>query len=198
MNYRNQDIIDSVEKVSKEILAESRHNRHRDYFFPMLIDRMNYKKAVEIGVDKGEFSLHLLSKSNLDKLYCIDSWLDNFGSDYKPDFYDKNGNNRMAETKRNLELYVINERVELIKSNSFDASVKFQSDELDFVYIDGDHSLEGIFVDLYSWFPKVKKGGVWPFTISKMDRNRESPIGLVISFLITFKLLLNIFVSDMV
>ncbi len=33
-------------------------------------------------------------------------------------------------------------------------------DNLDLVYIDGDHSYEGIVTDLQCWYPKVREGGI--------------------------------------
>lgn len=159
MNYRNQEIIDYVDKVEEEIKSGSHHNCYRDHFFPQLIEKLELKTGVEIGVDKGGFTKHLLSKTTLDMLYAIDPWPDNFGSDYKPGYFDKNGNNRMQECYENIKDYVDAGRAKIIRATSVDAASKVDND-LDFVYIDGDHSLEGIFYDIYTWVPKLKVGGI--------------------------------------
>jgi hypothetical protein len=52
------------------------------------------------------------------------------------------------------------DRVELVKNSSAIAAPYFQNDSIDFVYIDGDHSFEGIMFDLYHWVPKVRVGGI--------------------------------------
>ena len=72
VEYREQEMVDVADKIAEEVMASKRSNHHRDKFFPMMIERMGYKVAAEVGVDKGGFSNHLLSKSNLEKLYCID------------------------------------------------------------------------------------------------------------------------------
>jgi len=154
---KNQTL-EQVKQFHKEICSEKRSNHHRDKFFPMMIDKMNLKVGAEIGVDKGEFSRHLLSKSNLKELYCIDPWIDDFGSDYRPEFFDKKGKNRKLEAVNNLKEF--GDRVSIIQSTGLEASKLFDDDSLDYLYIDGDHSLKGIFEDIYSWTPKVRIGGI--------------------------------------
>jgi hypothetical protein len=40
------------------------------------------------------------------------------------------------------------------------ASTLFSDSELDFVYIDGDHSYEFVSTDIKAWWPKVQSGGI--------------------------------------
>lgn len=156
--YRNIELIKKVDDLHEEICSEKKSNHHRDRFFPLLIEKLDLKTGCEIGVDKGEFSKHLLSKTSLKDLYCIDPWIDDFGSDYRPGFFDKDGNNRKLEAANNLKEF--GDRVNIIQSTSKEASKLFDKNSIDFVYIDGDHSLEGIYTDIYSWTPKVKLGGI--------------------------------------
>jgi hypothetical protein len=156
--YREQEMVDVADKIAEEVIKTKRSNHHRDKFFPMMIERMGYKIAAEVGVDKGGFSNHLLSKSNLEKLYCIDCWMDDFGSNHKPEEYDPIGENRMKDAMAALGEF--EGRTEFIRAMSVEAAPKIPDNSLDFVYIDGDHSLEGIYTDLYAWIHKVKKGGM--------------------------------------
>jgi predicted O-methyltransferase YrrM len=48
--------------------------------------------------------------------------------------------------------------VHLIKASSHEAAKRFGY-EIDFLFVDGDHSLEGVERDWSDWFPKVKVGG---------------------------------------
>jgi hypothetical protein len=156
--YRNEDLVNKVDEIAERILAEKRSNKYRDHFFPRMIDEMGLKIGAEIGVDKGGFSKNLLERSRLEKLYCIDCWMDNFGSDFKPDEYDPIGENRMKEAINTLSEF--KDRTHFIKDFSLDASYKIEDNSLDFVYIDGDHSLSGIYTDIHAWIHKVKEGGI--------------------------------------
>lgn len=132
--------------------------KYREDVFPHLIDEMRLKIGVEIGVDTGLFSEHLLSKSKLEKLYCVDPWIDDFGSDYRPGYFKKEGNKRYEEAQNRLSKF--GERAVLIPKMSIDASLDFKDEEIDFIYIDGDHSLSGVFEDLRAWHRKIRMGGL--------------------------------------
>lgn len=54
----------------------------------------------------------------------------------------------------------LNGRAQLIREKSWVAASQFADASLDLVYIDGDHTYEGVCKDLAAWYPKVKKGGV--------------------------------------
>lgn len=157
--YRNQDLIERADNIAKGILEEKRSNHHRDHFFPKMIDAMQLKVGAEIGVDKGGFSKHLLTNSGMSMLFCVDPWIDNFGSDHKPGYYDPNGTNRQTEAEKELQEFIPN-RCTLMKGFSAEVVGNFEDDSLDFCYIDGNHSLEGIYTDVYSWIHKVKEGGI--------------------------------------
>jgi hypothetical protein len=169
--YDNPEIIERVEGIANEILKETTSNKYRDHFFHLMIEKLGLKNGVEIGVDLGLFAQHILTKTKIEKYYCVDLWMDNFGSDYKPGYYDKDGNNRFNKAKEALGPFLGNieipledsGRAAMLKMSSEKASKLIQDDTLDFCYIDGDHSLEGVFKDIYCWMPKIKIGGIVGF-----------------------------------
>ncbi len=160
MEYENKEIIENADRVALEILALQKSNRHRDHFFPLIIDKLGLKIGVEIGVDKAEFSKHIMDKSGISKYYCIDTWQDDFGSNYKPGYYNKQGNVRLEEARTILSEHIKSEKAILVRKTGLAASKYFGSESIDFCYIDGDHSLGGVYNDIMAWTPKVKVGGI--------------------------------------
>lgn len=158
--YRNENIIKEVEEVANSFLSIRKKNCYRDHFFPKMCKDLNFEFGAEIGVDKGGFSKHLLSKSDLRILYCIDPWIDDFGSGYQKDYFDPAGSTRRKQCEETLEEFIKEDRVELVQATGVEAAPEIPDGSLDFVYIDGDHSLEGIFQDIYAWTPKVRIGGI--------------------------------------
>jgi hypothetical protein len=156
--YENEDMIENVDKIAKEILDSRKRGYVRDYFFPEIINKMDLKVGVEIGVDKAGFSKHILDLSSLERLHCVDTWQDDFGSDHRPDYFDAQGDNRYREAESVLKPY--EGRYYMWRMTSLEAAQNFADESIDFCYIDGDHSLEGIYTDIKAWLPKVKVGGI--------------------------------------
>jgi len=157
-SYINQEIIDKIEGEINSVIQPIKAHHNRNYFFPTIINKCGFKIGAEIGVDKGDFSKILLKDTSLETLCCIDTWMDDFGSDIRPGYFDKSGERRMEEAGKNLSEF--GGRVNLIRKSSLAASYDIPDNSLDFCYIDGDHSLEGIYTDIYSWIKKVRVGGI--------------------------------------
>jgi len=109
--------------------------------------------GVEIGVHQGENSLALLSNLNIEKLYLIDPY---FG-EHTGWMYDHEFNANRRNIAHTL-LEPFDDRVEWLEMTS-DEAVTHVPDNLDFVYIDGDHSYEQVVPDVLNWHPKVRVGG---------------------------------------
>ena len=109
--------------------------------------------GAEIGVYKGDNAEFILNVLQPTLLYLIDPW-NNF---MDTDSNEIIGEIQYIETQERLKLYG-NKR--LIKRTSLEASKLFRDKELDFVYIDADHSYQGVSQDLNLWYPKIKKGGI--------------------------------------
>lgn len=74
-------------------------------------------------------------------------------------------------------------QIELIKTSSIDASrqvAKRDDPPFDTIYIDGDHTHEGVMTDIHSWLPLLRDGGVmcghdyWPNHSGVMDAVDEA------------------------
>jgi hypothetical protein len=112
----------------------------------------------EIGVFKGDFSKFL--KDNLDpkELHLIDIFEGMMCSG------DKDGNNiiysDLSRDYENLLTFFQNDKsVFLHKGKSFDILNGFEDNYFDIIYIDGDHTYEGVKKDLEVSLKKIKKTG---------------------------------------
>lgn len=61
---------------------------------------------------------------------------------------------------QNLEDWELNMRVTLDPRSSVKVASAFNDRTVDLVFIDGDHSYDGVITDIYAWWPKLKRNGV--------------------------------------
>jgi hypothetical protein len=116
-------------------------------------------KIAEVGVFAGDFSAEILQISKPAELILIDLW-----SNSEICSGDSDGNNIRYFNGNELEKIVRgkfrNSSIVKICKGSSKQIEAFPSDYFDAVYLDGDHSYEGVKTDLInSW--KVLKDGGW-------------------------------------
>lgn len=123
-------------------------------------------RGIELGTARGEGAVYLLENCPIVELVCID--------EYK-EYLDWNGKIEQSAldqfesiAKINFEQY--NDRVVRIKENTGTAHSKLEDDKYDFIFIDADHSLEGVRQDIILYYPKIKKNGI----IAVHDTNLQS------------------------
>lgn len=124
----------------------------------------NKSMAVEIGVFEG-VNTRIIAKAMHPKgvLYGID-----------PFFKGKLGVSYSKwVTSTNLWRGNCRDRVVLIEKLSFEASADVP-DNIEFLFIDGDHSYEGLKKDWEIWLPKVKPGGIIALHDTYQDKDQES------------------------
>ena len=120
----------------------------RDDFAKFLFNN-GYKAGAEIGVNKGEYG-RILCEAGL-KMYGVDCW-----ENYK-------GYKRIGTYKSHYDeaaAYLKGLDYTIIKKYSMDALSDFEDNSLDFVYIDSNHTLPYICMDIFGWERKVKRGGI--------------------------------------
>jgi hypothetical protein len=112
----------------------------------------------EIGVFKGEFSKFLFEENQPKELHLIDIFT---GIECSG---DKDGNN-IIYTNLSEEFNLItkyfndNNNVYIHKGYSQDILNNFNDEYFDMIYIDGDHSYNGVKNDLNLSYQKIKTGG---------------------------------------
>lgn len=115
-------------------------------------------KGVEIGVRRGEYTIYILEGLPIERLYLIDPYKIYDGIDEPRNFgyWDKE-NNLKIMTEDILDKYP---NTTLIRKKAEDA-VNDIPNNLDFIYIDGNHHYEYIKKDIELYYPKVRKGGIF-------------------------------------
>lgn len=129
----------------------------------VICNELGLKLAVEIGTHQGVFADKFLEKFN-GTMICIDTWQDeNHGphQTFLPNFINQSLGREFDYKLAELLLGTkYKDRVQLRRISSSEASREFDEESIDFVYIDGGHSIPCVKRDILSWWPKVKRGGI--------------------------------------
>lgn len=127
-----------------------------------LIDKLGLQSGVEIGVNEGAFSEHLLGNSGLRVLYSIDAWTTdtNLTKSVFRKWATRHGEVSEAYETTKKRLSRFGDRSKIVRKLSYDAVHEFDDNQLDFVYVDGCHRFTGVAMDLAQWWPKIKTGGI--------------------------------------
>ena len=122
-----------------------------------LFNELGYKVGAEVGVYKGHFT-KLFCAGGL-KMYAIDPWMTFGGQQRGQEDMDRQ-EFLYRHTNDVLRKWMGVGLCEIIRKTSAEAVKDFQPGELDFVYIDGDHSFSHIAHDIHEWSKVVRKGGI--------------------------------------
>jgi hypothetical protein len=122
--------------------------------------------CAEIGTWRGDFAATILDSRRPRRLYLVDPWEYRTEAGYERAIYGgrkANGQQLMDATyERVLARFrapIDGGQVVVQRSRSLDAAAAFDDESLDWVYIDADHSYEGVKNDLDAYFRTVKPGG---------------------------------------
>lgn len=96
----------------------------------------------EIGVDRGDFSLEILTRCKPEKLHLFDIDI-----------------SRLVNPEVRAELASASERLMTHVGDSSSHMSRMPDNYFDMVYIDGDHEYEGVVKDIEATLPKMKPGG---------------------------------------
>jgi hypothetical protein len=124
-----------------------------------ILEVAKVKIMAEVGVWKGEFTKQLLEQCEfIDRYYMIDPWANlpdwnkpfNVAQEVFDDVYDEAMNNTKFASSKTV----------ILRGRTKDVIDHIPDNSLDFAYIDGDHTLRGITIDLIRLLPKIKENGL--------------------------------------
>jgi hypothetical protein len=149
----------TVEESTQQLLHDCAANsQSRLDFWLEFVQRSQIRRMVEIGVYQGDFAAAVLQHcETIAKYYMIDPWrhLDDWN---KPSNQNNDVFEQFFQTTKAKTDFAASRRV-ILRGKTTDVIDEIADGELDFAYVDGDHTLKGIAIDLIRVYPKVKMGG---------------------------------------
>lgn len=112
----------------------------------------------ELGVFQGEFAKVLYDTLKPSKMYLVDTWNGRLISG------DVDGNNVVAVDahvayEKTKTAFQLEREVMVVRKTTTEFLHNLEDNSLNLVYIDADHSYEGVKQDLYNSWSKVQAGG---------------------------------------
>ncbi len=119
----------------------------------------NVERMLEVGVWKGGYAKEILEQCEfIQQYYMIDPWANlpdwNKPCNVSPEVFEEVYAQAMKETD-----FASSKRV-VLRGRTKEVVATIPDGSLDFAYIDGDHTLRGITIDLIRLLPKLKEGGL--------------------------------------
>jgi len=142
-----------------EQLQEADFHRAGNRFdvWTMLLEMITLSRVAEVGVWKGEYARFLLDAyPEIETYYMIDPWAtrENWRKPFNvgQSEFDRVYQEALASTDSWAD------KREILRGETLAMASAIPDESLDFVYIDGDHTLRGISHDLHKMYPKVREG----------------------------------------
>lgn len=147
MDIENSSIKDLLSKSSSRI-----------EFWIHFLQFSNVQTMVEVGVWKGDFAEQILRSCDLiERYYMLDPWakLPDWNKPFNVNkkLFDDVYKEAVSKTE------FVSDKVVILRGRTKDVIDDIPDGSLDFAYIDGDHTLRGITIDLINILPKVKYNG---------------------------------------
>ena len=115
-----------------------------------LFCELKFYNGVEVGTRDGTFAKILCENNPQLALYCVDPWAE----------YSTRSQSMMDKFYEEAKLNLKNFRCNLIRKTSLEAVKEFPDEQLDFVFIDGNHLFDDTIRDTIEWSNKVRDGGI--------------------------------------
>jgi hypothetical protein len=123
-----------------------------------LLSAAGARDVAEIGVYRGDYAAHLLRGCpGISRYFMVDPWrhLDDWNkpANKADDVFERFFREAMDRTSPHAARRVV------LRGKTSEVIDQIPDDSLDFAYVDGDHTLRGITIDLVNVYPKIRKGG---------------------------------------
>jgi predicted O-methyltransferase YrrM len=131
----------------------------RGDIWSQIIQRLEANDVLELGVLRGAFAERILRDcQSITRYYMLDPWrhLDDWNKPANVDqtTFDEIYSLAMARTDFARERRIV------LRGRTTEMIDKIADNSLDIAYVDGDHTLRGITIDLIRTYPKIRPGGI--------------------------------------
>lgn len=116
--------------------------------------------AVEVGVQQGYFSQHILTHWLGRQLISIDPWCEDPSGAYVDIANVPQRQHELYFRETVARLAPFGPRSAIWRMTSAEGADRLGDGTLDFVYIDARHDFASVMEDCRLWFPKVRPGGI--------------------------------------
>lgn len=148
--------------------------KHKRRVWIDFMEKYNCQTIAELGVFEG-YNFMLMVEHNPKVAVAVDSWIVDGNPARADSGYPQE---RLNEQYDNFVKMIADKPfAHLFRGYTFDVVKNFPDEYFDLIYIDADHSYEGVKKDLEDWWPKLKKGGF--FTGDDYTNNRAKYTGVV-------------------
>lgn len=119
--------------------------------------------VAEIGVQRGRFAREIDRYARPSRLHLIDCWERQTDPDYAADsanVSDEGHQRNLQRARQRLRRGIRQGRVLFHRGYSVPTLATFPDRYFDWVYLDANHTFEGVTADLEACLPKLKPGGI--------------------------------------
>lgn len=175
----------AVEKFLRNCAAAA---QAREDLWIELIRVLEIRRIAEIGVYRGDFAKTLLEQcEGLTAYHMIDPWrhLPNWN---KPSNHENALLEQYFQETKSKTDFAGSKRI-ILRGTTTEVIEQIPNGDLDFAYVDGDHTLRGIAIDLTRVYPKLRDGGFLggdDFTSSIWEHKTSFEPTLVFPFAVYF------------
>jgi len=112
--------------------------------------------GAEIGVRLGDHAHSILLRLPIKQLILVDIW------DSTITGHTAKHRNQSIEINypKVVNRFKNNPKVKIHRALSHEASIEYNDNQFDFIYIDASHAYKNVKVDLECWYPKLKQHGI--------------------------------------
>lgn len=123
-----------------------------------LFKGLGIKRMAEIGVWEGDLSETILQRvDQIERYVLVDPWRNL--PDWNKPLNKSNVEFGSVRKKALARVAPFKEKVIEIRATTKEANSQIDDASLDLIYVDGDHTLRGITIDLILLLPKIRRGG---------------------------------------